>query len=69
VRVATELPTTASNKIVKRVLAAEGWRTSDPVWHRPGRDLNYRLMTPSDVAALRTAFERSGRLHLLERRP
>jgi fatty-acyl-CoA synthase len=73
VRVATELPTTASNKIVKRVLAAEGWHTSDPIWylpsrHRPGRDPNYRLMTPTDVAALHTAFEHSGRLHLLERR-
>ena len=35
VRVAEELPQTASHKVVKRVLAAEGWRTGDPVWWRP----------------------------------
>ncbi|GAA3198123.1 AMP-binding protein [Actinocorallia longicatena] len=66
VRVARELPVTASNKILKRALAAEGWRTEDPVWFRPGRDLTYRPMTPDDVTALREEFARTGRLHLLE---
>lgn len=67
VRVMDELPATASNKILKRVLAADGWfRTDDPVWWRPGRDLTYRLMTPDDRARIRLEFERRGRLNLLE---
>lgn len=66
VRVARELPATASNKILKRRLVKDGWRTGDPVWWRPGRDLAYRLMTASDAADLRAEFERRGRLHLLE---
>ncbi|MFD0682918.1 AMP-binding protein [Actinomadura fibrosa] len=66
VRVARELPATASNKILKRRLAGDGWRTDDPVWWRPGRDLAYRRMTADDAARLRTEFERRGRLHLLE---
>ncbi|GAB3677438.1 long-chain-fatty-acid--CoA ligase [Actinocorallia lasiicapitis] len=66
VRLAEELPLTASNKILKRALAAEGWRTGDPVWFRPGRDPAYRRMTPDDVTALREEFARTGRLHLLE---
>ncbi|MGI5167864.1 AMP-binding protein [Spirillospora sp. CA-253888] len=66
VRLAAELPATASNKILKRDLAREGWRTADPVWWRPGRDLVYRPLTPQDAAALREEFARRGRLHLLE---
>lgn len=69
VRVARELPATASNKILKRRLAREGWRTGDPVWWRPGRDLAYRRMTPGDAAALRAEFARRGRLHLLDPEP
>ena len=65
VRVARELPATASNKILKRKLASEGWHTTDPVWWRPGKDLRYRLMTPGDVAWLRGELETRGRLHLL----
>jgi fatty-acyl-CoA synthase len=66
VRVARELPATASNKILKRRLVRDGWQTDDPVWWRPGRDLAYRRMTPEDVARLRTEFDKRGRLHLLE---
>jgi fatty-acyl-CoA synthase len=65
IRVARELPTTASNKILKRRLALEGWHTADSVWWRPGKDLSYRLMTPDDRARLRGEFETRGRLHLL----
>jgi fatty-acyl-CoA synthase len=35
VRVATELPRTATFKVLTRVLAAERWNTGDPVWWRP----------------------------------
>jgi fatty-acyl-CoA synthase len=66
VRVARELPATASNKILKRRLAEDGWRTDDPVWWRPGRDLAYRPMTARDADDLRAEFARRGRLHLLE---
>ncbi|XVQ12976.1 AMP-binding protein [Spirillospora sp. CA-255316] len=66
VRIASDLPATASNKILKRSLVRDGWRTGDPVWWRPGRDLGYRPMTPDDKARLRADFERRGRLHLLE---
>jgi fatty-acyl-CoA synthase len=65
IRVARELPATASNKILKRRLALEGWHTADPVWWRPGKDLTYRLMTSDDRAHLRGEFESRGRLHLL----
>ncbi|MFI0451701.1 AMP-binding protein [Actinomadura sp. 6N118] len=67
VRVTRELPATASNKILKRRLVQDGWRTDDPVWWRPGRDLTYRRMTPEDVARLRTEFEQRGRRHVLDR--
>ncbi|MFI0355573.1 AMP-binding protein [Actinomadura sp. 9N407] len=66
VRVAAELPATASNKILKRRLVKEGWRTGDPVWWRPGKDLAYRRMTDEDLAGIRTEFESRDRLHLLE---
>jgi fatty-acyl-CoA synthase len=65
VRVTGELPATASNKVLRRRLAAVGWRTADPVWWRPSRDLAYRRMTPDDVAWHRLEFERRDRLHLI----
>ncbi|ROO83232.1 fatty-acyl-CoA synthase [Actinocorallia herbida] len=68
VRVCREFPLTASNKIVKRSLAAEAWLTADPVWYRPGRGTAYRPLTPDDVTALRAELARTGRSHLLEGR-
>ncbi|GAA3158058.1 AMP-binding protein [Nonomuraea roseoviolacea] len=35
VRISAELPQTPSHKVVKRLLAREAWRTTDPVWWRP----------------------------------
>jgi fatty-acyl-CoA synthase len=69
IRVAGELPATASNKILKRRLVREAWHTADPVWWRPSKDLTYRPMTSDDVARLRTEFETRGRLHLLTDQP
>jgi fatty-acyl-CoA synthase len=66
VRVARDLPATASNKILKRALAGDGWCTDDPVWWRPGRELAFRPLTRDDRDLIRTEFERRGRLHLLE---
>jgi fatty-acyl-CoA synthase len=39
VRVASQLPRTPTFKVLTRVLAADRWQTSDPVWWRPyGRE-------------------------------
>jgi len=35
VRVADDLPATATTKVLKRVLGNEGWDRADPVWWRP----------------------------------
>jgi fatty-acyl-CoA synthase len=35
VRVASQMPRTATFKVLTRVLAADRWNTSDPVWWRP----------------------------------
>ena len=35
VRVTSQLPRTATFKVLTRVLAADRWNTSDPVWWRP----------------------------------
>jgi fatty-acyl-CoA synthase len=64
VRVAESLPSTASNKIVKRGLATDAWSTADPVWWRPGREIRFRRMTAEDVDRLRAEFESRGRGHL-----
>ena len=52
VRIAPELPETATTKVLKRVLRAERWRTSDPVWWRPDKGAPYRPLTPEDAEAL-----------------
>nr|BFE83167.1 hypothetical protein GCM10020093_057680 [Planobispora longispora] len=67
VRTAAELPQTPSNKIIKRLLAAEAWRTGDPVWWRPPREPGWRRLTPQDVTEIEQEFGRHGREHLLER--
>jgi len=41
VRIAAALPSTATNKVLKRELAAEGTGGSDPVWVRGGRLRSY----------------------------
>ena len=64
VRVALELPSTETNKILKRVLREERWKCDDPVWIRDGD--GYRLMTPTDRDVIRGAFDARGRLSELE---
>ena len=41
VRVAAALPSTQTNKVLKRQLQQEATATDDPIWHRPGRELTY----------------------------
>jgi fatty-acyl-CoA synthase len=52
VRISDRLPVTATTKVLKRVLRAEGWRCHDPVWWRPDKDAPYRLLLPADADEL-----------------
>lgn len=65
IRVAEELPTTQTNKILKRVLREERWECDDPIWIRDGE--TYRQMTDVDRGSIREAFAARGRLGELER--
>jgi fatty-acyl-CoA synthase len=65
VRIAATLPVTPTAKVLKRVLRGERWETADPVWWRPARDREYRLLTPDDVEQLRHDFEARGRASAL----
>lgn len=48
VRVATDLPATATNKIIKRVLKDQGATPGNGVlWERPARTREYRVAAPS----------------------
>jgi fatty-acyl-CoA synthase len=65
VRVAPALPSTETNKILKRVLRRERWECADPVWLREP-DGRYRRLGPDDVAALRARFRARGREAVLD---
>jgi fatty-acyl-CoA synthase len=53
VRVASQLPRTPTFKVLTRVLAADRWHTSDPVWWRPdGRSPIYVRLDPEQATAL-----------------
>jgi fatty-acyl-CoA synthase len=61
VRIIAELPLTQTNKVLKRVLVEERWRTEDPLWWRPGREPAYRPMVTADADAVEAALVRKGR--------
>lgn len=65
VRVAETLPSTETNKILKRVLREERWECSDPIWIRD--DGAYRPLTAADREGIRSAFEARGRIGELDR--
>ena len=65
VRVVPSLPVTATNKVDKKPLRAEGWETSDPIWHRPDRSDAYVPFGASDRIGLRDEFAANGRADLL----
>ncbi len=67
VRVTAALPQTATNKILKRVLAHERWNTDDPIWWREGRSSAYTPFTASERAAHEARFEEHGRAEVLLR--
>jgi fatty-acyl-CoA synthase len=52
VRIATELPRTPTFKVLTRVLAADRWHTSDPVWWRPdSRSPAYFLLSREQASS------------------
>jgi len=65
VREVTELPSTETNKVLKRTLARELWECADPVWVRDPRSLAYRRLEDDERAELRAAFASQDRDHLL----
>jgi fatty-acyl-CoA synthase len=65
VRVTGGLPSTATQKVLKRVLRHEHWECDDPVWWRPARSTEFRPLTSDDVAALRARFVDRERVHLI----
>lgn len=66
VRVSHALPTTGSNKLRKKEMQLEGWRTDDPVYRWAGRGRPaYTLMTDDDKAVLRDEFLANGRARFL----
>ncbi|WP_244931510.1 AMP-binding protein [Nocardioides sp. W7] len=70
VRVAEQLPTTGSNKVVKAPLVATAWCCDDRVFWRAGREAReYREFGPQDRAALSAEFARHERGHLLPLAP
>ena len=68
VRIAADLPVTATSKILKRHLRAERWECADPVWWRPARGAPLQVLTSHDKAAIRRTFIASGRGHELDAR-
>jgi fatty-acyl-CoA synthase len=67
VRISTSLPSTATQKVLKRVLSREHWECADEVWWRPGREATFRRLKPPDVDELRRQFSARNRDHLLGR--
>ena len=61
-RVLADPPTTGTNKIVKRTLVHQKWRTDrvggDIVYVRDRGEPMYRPFAPDDEQALRDSFER-----------
>ena len=55
VRLTAQLPVTATNKVLKRVLRAERWQVDDPVWWRPEPGAPYRELSEADRRALNEA--------------
>ena len=65
VRITPSLPVTGTNKVDRRQLRADAWRTEDDVWWRPVRGLSYHRLSSPDIEALRASFAAHGRETLL----
>ena len=65
VRVVRDMPLTSTNKVDKRPLRRERWDCGDPVWWRPGREIEYVPLEPERAAELHAEFAAYGREHVL----
>ncbi|QDX81243.1 hypothetical protein B9N43_08315 [Denitratisoma sp. DHT3] len=65
VRISERLPTTQTNKVLKRDLKREAWNCADAVWWRPLRGGPYQPLTSADTDELQRLFVSRGRGHLL----
>lgn len=65
VRLIGAMPTTGSNKTNKQPLRQQAWRTPDPVWWRPGRDIAFAEFTETDRADWEQQFRDHGRTAVL----
>jgi fatty-acyl-CoA synthase len=54
IRVVNRLPMTPTNKVVKAGIRADTWNCDDPVWYRPGREIEFRPITDHDRDTLAT---------------
>jgi fatty-acyl-CoA synthase len=61
VRVLDSLPVTGAGKLDKAPLRRAAWINPDPVWWRPGPELDYQRFTPADEATLAERFKLNGR--------
>jgi fatty-acyl-CoA synthase len=61
-RIATSLPQTETNKVLRRNLIAQAWDTADELWHRDQGAVAYRLFTAADRCALAERFTGHGRV-------
>jgi fatty-acyl-CoA synthase len=61
VRIVDCMPLTATNKVAKVPLRATAWKTDDPVFWRPGRELSYVPLTESDRLELDRLAAEHGR--------
>ena len=65
VRIVEAIPVTATGKVDRKPLRAEGWEADDPVWWREDRSTTYRPLTTDDAEGLRRAFADAGREGML----
>jgi len=68
-RIATELPQTATAKVLKTELRRQKFRPDlcpDPLYWRPRPDEPYRRFTAADYEQVRAQFERVGKLAVLD---
>jgi fatty-acyl-CoA synthase len=61
------LPVGGTNKVDKQRLRRDRWECSEPVYWRPARAEQYRLMTDADRVALAARFHEFGRAGALRR--
>jgi fatty-acyl-CoA synthase len=66
VRVARDLPETATNKVLKRELAAQRWVSADEIWWRPGKETAFQALDDAAVDAIAQEFKEHGREDVLD---